>query len=186
MRSGPEWELVERPLLGQLGLLGWETLVWSERRPADRVERLSDRDVLLEQRLRSALLRVNRGPDGGGWLDEGRVGAAVAELRSMPAGAGLLEVNRVSTTLLLGGVPVAGVEGWDGGRDRIAGYIDWEDWSANDVLAVSQFPVATPGRAPNIQPDGGRPTVHSSCGARTARQGHLLSSCRVARRCFFC
>ena len=27
------------------------------------------------------------------------------------------------------------------------------NWSANDFLAVSQFPVATPGQAPNIRPD---------------------------------
>ena len=51
------------------------------------------------------------------------------------------------------GVTVPGVEGWDGGRDRTINYIDWEDWSANGFLAVSQFPVATPGKAPNIRPD---------------------------------
>ena len=71
----------------------------------------------------------------------------------MPAGAKLLEANRLSTDLLLGGVTVAGLEGWDGGRDQTIDYIDWDDWSANDFLAVSQFPVATPGQAPNIRPD---------------------------------
>ena len=95
--------MVERPLLEHLGRLGWETLVWSQRQVADRVERLSDRDVLFEQRLGSALLRMNLGPDGLPWLDEVRVKAAVAELGSMPAGVRLLEANRVSTDLLLGG-----------------------------------------------------------------------------------
>ena len=38
MISGPEWELVEGPLLEHLGRLGWETLVWSQRQVADRVE----------------------------------------------------------------------------------------------------------------------------------------------------
>ena len=71
----------------------------------------------------------------------------------MPAGVGLLEANRLSTGLLLGGSTVAGLAGWDGGRDRSVDFIDWEDWSANDFLAVSQFSVATPGRAPNIRPD---------------------------------
>ena len=71
----------------------------------------------------------------------------------MPAGAKLLEANRLSTNLLLGGVTVAGLEGWDGGRDQTINYIDWADWSANDFLAVSQFPVATPGQVPNIRPD---------------------------------
>ena len=48
---------------------------------------------------------------------------------------------------------VAGLEGWDGGRDQTIDYVDWDDWSANDFLAVSQFRVATPGQAPNIRPD---------------------------------
>ena len=61
---GPEWEMVERPLLEHLALLGWETLVWSERQPTENVARLSDRDVLLEQRLRSALVKINVGPNG--------------------------------------------------------------------------------------------------------------------------
>ena len=59
----------------------------------------------------------------------------------------------MSTELLLGGFPVAGLDGWDGGRDQTIDYIDWDDWEANDFLAVSQFTVATPGRAPNIRPD---------------------------------
>ena len=153
MSFSPEWELVERPLLKHLALIGWEALVWSERQPTHNVARLSDRDVLLEQRLRSALVRINHGPARQPWLDEARIKAAVAELGSMPAGAKLLEANRLSTDLLLGGVTVAGLEGWDGGRDQTIDYIDWDDWSANDFLAVSQFPVATPGQAPNIRPD---------------------------------
>ena len=153
MTSGPEWEMVERPLLEHLGSLGWDTLVWSERNPTDNVARLSDRDVLLEQRLCSALVKINPGPNGMLWLDETWVKTAVAELGSMPAGVKLLEANRLSTDLLLGGVTVDGVEGWDGGRDQTIDYIDWNDWSANDCLAVSQFPVATPGQAPNIRPD---------------------------------
>ena len=109
--------------------------------------------MLLEQRLGSALLRINSGPDDLPWLDEVRINGAIAELRSMPAGVKLLETNRVSTKLLLGGVTVAGLDGWDGGRDRTIDYIDWDNWSANDFLAVSQFPIATPGKAPNIRPD---------------------------------
>ena len=153
MTSGPEWEQVERPLLEHLFSLGWETLSWSQRQ-SDGVDfRSSDRDVLLERRLGSSLEKINRGPDGKPWLDEARIGSAVAELRSMPAGTKLLETNRLSTELLLGGVTVDGLPGWDGGRDQTIDYIDWDDWEANDFLAVSQFTVATPGRAPNIRPD---------------------------------
>ena len=153
MTSGPEWARVERPLLEHLFSLGWETLVWWERQPDGDDARSSDRDVLLEKRLGTALEKINRGPDDEPWLDEARIRAAVAELRSMSAGAKLLEANRLSTDLLLGGFPVAGLDSWDGGREQTVDYIDWDDWEANDFLAVSQFAVATPGRAPNIRPD---------------------------------
>ena len=99
------------------------------------------------------MLELNLGPDDEPWLDEARLGSAAAELRSLPAGVKLLEANRTSTELLLGGVPVPGSDGWDGGRDQTINYIDWDNWEVNDFLAVSQFTVATPGHAPNIRPD---------------------------------
>ncbi|MAT05934.1 MAG: restriction endonuclease subunit R [Acidimicrobiaceae bacterium] len=153
MSSGPEWERVERPLLDQLASLGWDTLIWGEQQPTEYCDRSSERDVLLEKRLRLALRQINLGPDDAEWLDEARINSAVAELRSMPAGAKLLEANRLSTQLLHGGVTVPGLDGWDGGRDQTINFIDWDDWSANDYLAVSQFRVATPGQAKDIRPD---------------------------------
>ncbi|MYA16842.1 MAG: type I restriction endonuclease subunit R, partial [Gammaproteobacteria bacterium] len=153
MTSGPEWAQVERPLLEHLFSQGWDTLVWAEQQSDGIDFRSSNRDVLLERRLRAALLEINRGPDNEPWLDEARVRSAVAELQSLPAGLNLLQANQASTEQLLGGVPVPGLEGWDGGRDQAINYIDWENWEVNDFLAVSQFTVATPGRAPNIRPD---------------------------------
>lgn len=153
MSGGPEWEKVERPLLDQLASLGWDTLIWGEQQPNDDCDRLSERAVLLEQRLRLSLWQINLGPDNVEWLDQARTNSAIAELRSMPAGAKLLESNRLSTDLLLRGVTVPGLDGWDGGRDQTINYIDWDNWSANDFLAVSQFRVATPGQAKDIRPD---------------------------------
>ena len=153
MSSGPEWEWVERPLLEHLALLGWDTLAWSERR-ADGIDaRASERDVVLERRLGSALKKINRGADDLPWLSDDRIKAAVVELKALPAGAKLLEANRHFTKLLLRGITVPGLDGWAGGREQTVNYIDWDDLSANDFLAVSQFPVATPGQAPNIRPD---------------------------------
>lgn len=97
--------------------------------------------------------QINLGPGSVEWLDESRLNVSVAELRSMPAGAKLLEANRDSTDLLLGGVTVQGLDSWDGGRDQTINYIDWDNWLANDFLAVSQFRVATPGQAKDIRPD---------------------------------
>ena len=102
MSKGPEWEKVEEPLLEHLASLGWDTLVWSERQSTDRVDRLSDRDVLLEQRLMPALAGINLGPNGIPWLDNARINAAAAELGSLPAGVKLFEANRLSTDLLVG------------------------------------------------------------------------------------
>jgi type I restriction enzyme R subunit len=151
--SGPEWELVERPLLEQLASFGWESLVWGEHQPTNDCDRFSNRDVLLEQRLRLALYEINLDAEGSTWLDQARIDAAVGELRSLPAGVKLLEANQLSTALLLGGVTVRGLDDWDGGRDQTINYIDWENWNANDFLAVSQFKVETPGQAKDIRPD---------------------------------
>lgn len=153
MSFGREWETVERPLLDQLASLGWDTLIWGEQQPSDDCDRSSERDVLLEKRLRLSLCQINLGPDNVEWLDVARISSAVAELRSMPAGAKLLEANRLSTNLLLRGVTVSGLGGWHGGRDQTINFIDWDHWSANDFLAVSQFRVATPGQAKDIRPD---------------------------------
>jgi type I restriction enzyme R subunit len=151
--TGPEWKLVERPLLDQLASLGWATLIWGEQQPNDACGRSSERDVLLERRLGRAIRQINSGPEGIEWLDEARTNSAIAELRSMPVGAKLLEANRLSTDLLLGGATAPGLDGWDGGRDQTIDYIDWDNWSANDFLAVSQFRVVTPGQAKDIRPD---------------------------------
>ena len=153
MSAGPEWEKVECPLLEQLASMGWEILIWGEQQPSDDCDRSSERDVLLEKRLRREIRHINIGPDDFEWLDEARLNSAIAELRSMPAGLKLLEANRMSTDLLIGGVSVDGLDGWDGGRDQTINYIDWENWSANDFLAVSQFRVVTPGQAKDIRPD---------------------------------
>jgi type I restriction enzyme, R subunit len=151
--SGPEWEFVEKPLLAQLTSLGWSILNWSDAQPSDNVERSSNRAVLLEERLRTAMRACNLDAGGKSWLDGPRLDAAIAELRSMPAGSKLLEANRKSTELLLGGTTVEGIEGWDGGRNQAVNFIDWDHPTENDFLAVSQFPVATPGQQADIRPD---------------------------------
>lgn len=153
MSGGPEWEKVERPLLDQLASFGWEVLIWGEQQSDDDCDRSSERDVILEKRLRRAIRQINLGPDNVEWLDGARINSAIAALRSMPAGARLLEANRLSTDFLLRGVTVPGLDGWDGGRDQTINYLDWDNWSANDFLAVSQFRVATPGQAKDIRPD---------------------------------
>ena len=71
----------------------------------------------------------------------------------MPAGAKLLEANRRSTALLLGGATVAGLDGWDGGRDQTIDYIDWDNWEVNEFLVGVAVRCGHAGQAPNIRPD---------------------------------
>ena len=80
----------------------------------------------MDRWVRPAVEKVNSGPDGKQWLDEARISAAVAELRSMLAGATLLLANRLSTELLrllLGGITVAGLDGSDGKVANFAGQL---------------------------------------------------------------
>ncbi len=65
----------------------------------------------------------------------------------------LLEANRRSTELLLNGTTVPGFEHRDNGRNQTVNFIDWDRPERNDFLAVSQFPVATPGQQADIRPD---------------------------------
>ncbi|SNT61569.1 type I restriction enzyme, R subunit [Actinomadura meyerae] len=147
--SGPEYLQVEKPLLDQLGDMGWTVLAGAPAgafTPTDPAasERESFAEVLLEARLREAIRDINLGPDGRPWLDDERVSQAVSELTRVGA-AGLLEANEKATDLLVSGVAVPGVDGWDGGRDQRVHFIDWKHWGRNDFVVVSQFRVDVPG-----------------------------------------
>jgi type I restriction enzyme R subunit len=143
-----ESEEVERPLIAQLRAMGWEHLEGAPPGEIPRDPKASGRtsfhEVILEERLRTALLRVNRNPEGEAWLDEERLNQAVAAM-TRRAEPDLVEANEAITGLLLEGTTVPGVPGWNGGRDRQIHYIDWNDWSSNEFLAVSQFRVDRPG-----------------------------------------
>src|SRR5262249_17322338 len=85
-------------------------------------ERESFRDVLLLDRLRKAVSRINVDDNGNPWLDGGRVAQAVDELQRLGEHK-LMEANRVATDLLLRGTVVQGIPELDGGRDQTVRYI---------------------------------------------------------------
>lgn len=80
MNSGPEWTYVEQPLLAQLEAMGWKHTTGNPSDPS-ATGRESFRDVLLEDDLRAALVRINRTPDGQPWLDDERLAQAVNALK---------------------------------------------------------------------------------------------------------
>jgi type I restriction enzyme R subunit len=147
-----EYGEVERPLIAQLRAMGWKhlegALPGEIPRDPEASGRVSFREVLLEERLRAALLRVNRTPAGEAWLDEERLNQAIGAL-TRRAEPDLVEANEAVTGLLLEGTTVAGMPGWDGGRDRQVHYIDWDEgnWSRNEFFVISQFRVDRPGGA---------------------------------------
>lgn len=166
-----EYTQVELPLLEQLEGLGWSYLTGNTEDPA-ATERTSFREVLLRDRIRTALRRINRGPDGEEWLDDTRLNQAISALERIAAPR-LLEANETATTLLLTGTQVEGLPGWDDGRDRTVHYIDWNRWENNDFLAVNQFRVDPPGGMKYSIPDivlfvNGIPLVVIECKSPSA------------------
>jgi type I restriction enzyme R subunit len=149
--GGSEYERVELPLVRQVVAMGWQHIECTQSSPPSVTGRESFRDVLLLDRLRSSLRRINLNEDGNEWLDEGRINQAISQL-TRPQATSLLEINEELTEKLLRGATVEGVDGWDGGRTRTVHFVDWispDPQERNDFLVVNQFRVDPPGgRAP--------------------------------------
>jgi type I restriction enzyme R subunit len=119
-----EYDLVERPFCEQLQRMGWE---WIEGDPdlPETTKRTSSREVLLRDRLRAALRRINL-RDGQPWLDEARIARAIRDLEQA-AGHRLMEVNEAATELLLRGTVAEGLPDWDQGRPQPVNFIDFDN-----------------------------------------------------------
>lgn len=142
MSHGPEITTVEQPFLDQLADLGWKVVTGNLDFPST-TGRSSFREVLLKDDLRAALRRVNL-RDGEPWLDDGRISQAVSALERIRPRQ-LMEANREATGLLVSGLDVEGVPGWDKGRSRTIHYFDWDRPENNRFTAVSQLRVDCPG-----------------------------------------
>ncbi|HJL28897.1 MAG TPA: HsdR family type I site-specific deoxyribonuclease, partial [Polyangiaceae bacterium LLY-WYZ-15_(1-7)] len=167
MTGGPELSEVERPFLEQLATMGWKVVEGSVDFPSV-TGRESFREVLMKEELRAALARINL-RDGEPWLDDARLSQAVSALERI-AQKKLIEANQEATELLLKGVQVEGLPGWDGGRARTIHFIDWAHPEKNRFVAVSQFKVDCPGGQAkgSIRPDitlfiNGIPVVVVEC-----------------------
>ncbi len=137
------WELdeVERPLVEQLVGMGWRHVEGSLDDPS-RTDRTAFSDVIQESVLRRQLHALNL-HNGQPWLDDERLTQAVAALTRIPAHR-LLEANRTATDLLLSGITVEGLPGWDGGRSQTIHFIDWAHPERNTFTVVNQYRVDCP------------------------------------------
>jgi type I restriction enzyme R subunit len=146
-----EATLVEDTFIEQLKGLGWQHIS-GDRYDPQITERDSFRDVLLEKRLRAALLRVNKDDAGSTWLDEHRINTAVDSLARLGP-LKLIEANKQATELLLKGVKIEGDAQLHRGREQTVRYIDFENPANNDFLVVNQFRVDVPGSRKYVLPD---------------------------------
>ena len=117
------WELedVEKPFVAQLQGLGWTHIEGSIDDPAVTA-RGSFAEVVQEVVLRERLRAINL-RDGQPWLNDERIAEAVAAITRLGT-AKLMEANQKATELLLKGITVDGLPGWDGGRGQTIQFID--------------------------------------------------------------
>ena len=138
------WDLedVEIPFVAQLQALGWSHIEGSIDDPAV-TGRTSFAEVIQEELLREQLRALNPGPDGAPWLDEVRLDEAVTAITKLGTHK-LMEANEKATTLLIRGLTVDGLPGWDGGRGQTIRYIDWDTPANNRFTVVNQYRVDCP------------------------------------------
>ena len=138
------WELedVEKPFVAQLEGLGWVHVEGSLDDPKV-TGRGSFSEVIQEGVLRERLRALNPGPDGQPWLDDARLSEAVAAITRLGTHK-LMEANQKATELLIKGLTVEGLPGWDGGRGQTIRYFDWDTPANNRFTVVNQYRVDCP------------------------------------------
>ena len=138
------WELkdVEKPFVTQLQALGWSHIEGSIDDPAV-TGRTCFAEVIQERLLREQMRALNLGPDGAPWLDEARLDEAIAAITKLGTHK-LMEANEKATALLIRGLTVEGLPGWDGGRGQTIRYIDWDTPANNRFTVINQYRVDCP------------------------------------------
>lgn len=146
----PEYIYVEKPTIDQLISMGWQHIEGSWDNP-QVTDRENFKQVLISDRLKTAIKRINLDENGNPWLDDTQVNAAVSQLERLGAQR-LMEANQAATKLLLKGPTVQGQDG----KDRTVHFIDFEHPYRNDFLAINQYRVDPPwatGKGGFIVPD---------------------------------
>lgn len=133
-----EDQLVEQPAIGLFASLGWQTVSALEESfgPGSMFGRDTKSEVVLVQRLRSALTKLNED------LPFEAIQTAIDELSRDRSAMSQEAANREVYRLLKDGIPVSIPDHKNGGQktERLH-VIDWEHPEQNDFLLVSQFTV---------------------------------------------
>jgi type I restriction enzyme R subunit len=139
---GPELETVEKPFVEQLLAMGWRYVEGDLEAPA-ATSRTTFTEVIQEATVRRQVHALNLDATGEPWLDDERLSQAVGAITRIPAHR-LMEANQAATQLLLGGLTVEGLPGWDGGRGQTIHFIDWAHPERNEFSVVTQYRVDCP------------------------------------------
>ena len=142
---------VEIPFIEQLKAMDWEHLEGDIDVPY-LTERDSFRDVLLTDRLRKVVKRINLDDNGNPWLDDDRVNQVVSALERISAPK-LMEANKKAFDLIVNGVEVEGDSALHGGKEKTVAIVDFDHPEKNDFLIINQFRVDVPGGKTFISPD---------------------------------
>ena len=128
---------LEQETLGWLAELGYTHLHGPDiAHDSGSPERTSYRDVLLSERLRTAIARLNPAIPAAARED------ALGQVQELGIPS-QLTANRAFHKLLVGGVPVQYQHQGETRGDFVR-LVDWADVSANDWLAVNQFSIQGP------------------------------------------
>ncbi|TKA94572.1 type I restriction endonuclease subunit R [Cereibacter changlensis] len=126
---------IEQPAIQLFASMGWETVnLYNEWASGKSTEgRQSEREIVLEARLRSAIERLNPG------LPPSAIDQAVEEVtldrsRMIPVNA-----NRELWALMRDGVKVRVVDDRGRAETRTVRIVDWRNPEANEFLLASQF-----------------------------------------------
>lgn len=169
MSNNPEYIEVELPFIEQLKRMGWQHIQGDTGVPY-LTERDSFRQVLLMDRMKEAIRRINLDDDGHAWLDDSHIIQAIGDLERLGTHK-LMEANQLATDLLLRGTIIEGEANENGGKGRTVRFIDFKHPERNDFLAINQFRVDAPGTGNYIIPDivlfvNGIPLVVVECKSR--------------------
>jgi type I restriction enzyme R subunit len=133
-----EDQLVEQPAIGLFAALGWQTVSAMDETfgPGGTLARETKGDVVLVDRLRAALGRLNPGapPEA--------ITSAIDDLARDRSAMSVEAANRDVYRLLKEGIPVSVPDNEHGGQktDRLR-VVDWATSNQNDFLLVSQLSV---------------------------------------------
>jgi len=143
-----EFEYVEKPFMELLKKLGWDTILStddSNKFVPKLTLRNSFDDILIEERLRAALIKLND------WLDDEQIEDAIQEIKRVGLRKGLIEANSDFLNMV---IEPSGYKNKKDGTSRSIKIIDFKEPKENDFLAMNQFRLDTPGTSRDyIVPD---------------------------------